>query len=224
MSGVKPDRAFDLIAQTLTARGGRIIAHEINKAITKAYSQPFNGGTFEHKPAWPEPDLGLIEQVTMERIWSVPSVLAELEAKSPEKLKKPTGEIIRRLFPTNSLIAAGFDMRDTTVYQLSRIADNLHKWPLIVPSPMLNEYGLTKDNKQSGRCLSNKSLHGWWFCAGESEEEGSRLNKFIRCARILGADPATYTRSQFVRMPGAIRPETKKQQTIHYLNTGELSK
>jgi hypothetical protein len=288
MSGIKPDRAFDLITQTVTARGGRIIAREINKAITKAYSQPFNVGTYEHKPAWPEPDLELIEQVTMERIWSVPSVLAELEAKSPEKLSKPTGEIIRRLFPYDSLIAAGFDMRDTTVYQLSRIADGLHKWPLIVPSPMLDEYGLTKDNKQSGRCLSNtgprrflvtefdfkkhndkgertkyadlielweahgmtvqdacaaivlhlmqygplvlvvysggKSLHGWFYCAGESEEEGSRLNKFMRYARILGADPATYTPSQFVRMPGAIRPETKKQQTIHYLNTGELSK
>jgi hypothetical protein len=282
LSGVKPDRAFELIADTVVARGGEIIAHEINKAITKAYSQPFDTGTYESKPKWPEADLELIEQITMERIWSVPSVLAELEGKSPEKLNKPTGEIIRRLFPANALIAAGFEARDTTVYELSRIAPNLHKWPLIVPSPMLGKFGLTQENKQSGRCLSNtgprrflvtefdftklnqtvertkyadlidlweahgmtvqdataaiilhlaqygplamvvfsgnKSLHGWWYCANDPEREGSRLHKFMRYAAILGADTATYTRSQFVRMPGATRPNGRKQ-TVHYLDT-----
>lgn len=78
-------------------------------------------------PKWPEADLELIEQITMERIWSVPSVLAELESKSPEKLNKTSTEVIRRLFPADSLIAVGFEARDTTVYELSRIAPNLHK-------------------------------------------------------------------------------------------------
>ena len=68
----------------------------------------------------------------------------------------------------------------------------------------------------------NASLHAWWYCEGEPEHEGSRLNKFMRYAATLGADTATYTRSQFVRNPGATRPDGRKQ-TTHYLNT-ELTK
>lgn len=70
----------------------------------------------------------------------------------------------------------------------------------------------------------NKSLHAWFYCDGESEDVESALHNFMRYAAMLGADTATYTRSQFVRMPGAVRLETKKQQTIHYLNTKEISK
>jgi hypothetical protein len=282
MSGVSPDRAFDLIAATVVARGGEVIPHSIRQAIEKAYSQPFTGGKYEPRPAWPEPDLGLIEELTLLRAWDVPGALATLESKSPEKLNKTTGEIIRRLFPHDSLVAAGFEMEDTTVYQLSRIIDRLHKWRLIVPSPMLAQYGLTQNGKQSGRCLSNTgprrflvtefdfkstnkqgnptiwvplinlwkahgmsvqdacaaivmrlaqhgplamvvfsgniSLHAWWYCAGEEESEGSRLHRFMQYAASLGADTATYTRSQFVRMPGATRPDGRKQ-TVHYLDT-----
>ena len=276
-----PEKAFELIAQTVTARGGEIIAHEINKAITKAYSQPFSGGTYERKPAWPKPDLALIEELTLLHAWDVPGALVKLESKSPEKLNKTTTEVIRQLFPHDSLISAGFEMTDTTVYQLSRIIDRLHKWRLIVPSPMLARYGLTQESKQSGRCLSNTgprrflvtefdfkpvnkqgnptiwvplinlwqshgmtvqdacsaivmhlaqygplvmvvfsgniSLHAWWYCSGEPEDEGSKLNKFMQYAAVLGADSATYTRSQFVRMPGATRPHGRKQ-TVHYLD------
>jgi hypothetical protein len=78
-SRVSPNRAFSLIAQTVTAKGGEIVAKEINKAITKAYSQPFNNsGSYERKDAWPKPDLEMIEEVTMDYIWSVPSVLSDL--------------------------------------------------------------------------------------------------------------------------------------------------
>jgi hypothetical protein len=40
-----------------------------------------------------------------------------------------------------------------------------------------------------------KSLHAWWYCAGETEHEGSRLHKFFADAVRLGADPAPWTRS-----------------------------
>jgi hypothetical protein len=40
----------------------------------------------------------------------------------------------------------------------------------------------------------SKSLHGWFFCQGEPEE---RLRSFIRYAVTLGADRATWARSQF---------------------------
>ena len=60
----------------------------------------------------------------------------------------------------------------------------------------------------------NKSLHGWFFCAAESE---SKLHHFMRYAVSLGADKATWTRSQFVRMPDGQRKNGKAQR-IYYFN------
>jgi hypothetical protein len=48
-----------------------------------------------------------------------------------------------------------------------------------------------------------KSLHGWFSCAGADEDTQRR---FMRYAVMLGADPATWTRCQFVRMPDGRRP------------------
>jgi hypothetical protein len=53
-----------------------------------------------------------------------------------------------------------------------------------------------------------KSLHGWFFCAGQPEE---RLLRFMRYAVSLGADPATWTRSQLVRVPDGTRDNGKRQ-------------
>jgi hypothetical protein len=60
----------------------------------------------------------------------------------------------------------------------------------------------------------SKSIHGWFYCAGQREE---RLRNFMRYAVSLGADPATWTRSQFVRMPDGTR-EDGKRQTIYFFN------
>jgi len=64
-----------------------------------------------------------------------------------------------------------------------------------------------------------KSLHGWFSCAGADEET---LLRFMRYAVLLGADPATWTRCQFVRMPDGRRPARKRgewpvrQQVFHF--------
>lgn len=60
----------------------------------------------------------------------------------------------------------------------------------------------------------SKSLHGWFCCQGRSEE---CLYRFMRYAVQLGADPATWTRSQFVRMPDG-RRENGNRQTVFFLN------
>jgi hypothetical protein len=60
----------------------------------------------------------------------------------------------------------------------------------------------------------NKSLHGWFYCAGQSED---RLRRFMNYAVSLGADRATWTRSQFVRMPDGLRGDGKRQ-AVHYFN------
>ena len=64
----------------------------------------------------------------------------------------------------------------------------------------------------------NKSLHGWFYCAGQPED---KLLRFMRYAVSLGGDPATWGRSQFVRMPDGTR-DTGKRQTVFYYNPQPL--
>jgi hypothetical protein len=60
----------------------------------------------------------------------------------------------------------------------------------------------------------SKSIHGWFYAAGQPEE---RLRVFMRYAVSLGADPATWTRSQFVRMPGGTRADGNPQ-VVYFFN------
>ena len=59
-----------------------------------------------------------------------------------------------------------------------------------------------------------KSLHGWFLVKGQPDD---KVLRFFRYAVSLGADPATWTRSQFVRMPDGTRDNGKKQ-TVCFFN------
>ena len=58
----------------------------------------------------------------------------------------------------------------------------------------------------------NKSLHGWFKVDGWPEET---LKNFFTRATTIGADPATWTKSQFVRMPDGPRDNGATQKTIY---------
>ena len=60
----------------------------------------------------------------------------------------------------------------------------------------------------------SKSIHGWFMAAGQSED---RLRSFMHHAVSLGADNATWTRSQFVRMPDGTR-DNGKRQAVYFFN------
>jgi hypothetical protein len=60
----------------------------------------------------------------------------------------------------------------------------------------------------------SKSIHGWFFCVGRPEE---KLRSFMRYAVSLGADRATWTRSQFVRMPDG-RRDNARRQAVYFFN------
>jgi hypothetical protein len=62
----------------------------------------------------------------------------------------------------------------------------------------------------------NRSLHGWFYCFGQPED---KLKRFMRYAHTLGADPATWTKSQLVRIPGGVR-ENGKRQIVWFFNPG----
>jgi len=57
----------------------------------------------------------------------------------------------------------------------------------------------------------SKSLHSWFYCATQAEETQLR---FMRYAVSLGADRATWTRSQFVRMPDGTRRDGKTSAAL----------
>ena len=60
----------------------------------------------------------------------------------------------------------------------------------------------------------SKSIRGWFMAAGQPED---RLQRFMRYAVSLGADRATWTRSQFVRMPDG-RRNNGQRQTVYFFN------
>ncbi len=64
----------------------------------------------------------------------------------------------------------------------------------------------------------NKSLHGWFFVHGQPE---ALIERFFCYAVSLGADSATWTRSQFVRMPNGTRDNGARQR-VFYLNFKRL--
>jgi hypothetical protein len=65
-----------------------------------------------------------------------------------------------------------------------------------------------------------KSLHGWYYVFGRRDSE---LRPFMNYAVSLGADHATWTRSQFVRIPDGLR-ENSKRQRCYYLDPGKAVK
>lgn len=58
-----------------------------------------------------------------------------------------------------------------------------------------------------------KSLHAWFDCQGITD---SITGRFMRYAASLGADHATWTRSQFVRLPQGWRGDKQRTQEVYF--------
>ncbi len=84
----------------------------------------------------------------------------------------------------------------------------------------LAEYGSLVLVVHSG----GKSLHGWFYCAGQPE---AALRKFMAYAVSIGADKATWTKSQFVRLPAGQRENGVRQSVFYFdpaaINRGEAT-
>lgn len=66
----------------------------------------------------------------------------------------------------------------------------------------------------------NKSLHGWFWCGDMPDDQWRR---FMDYAVMLGADPATWTRSQMVRLPWGARSRGVIQKP-YYFNPDPISR
>jgi hypothetical protein len=62
---------------------------------------------------------------------------------------------------------------------------------------------------------AGKSVHGWYPAFEHSENQ---LREFMEYAVQLGADHATWLRSQFVRLPDGFRAESSRRQVCYYLD------
>jgi hypothetical protein len=58
-----------------------------------------------------------------------------------------------------------------------------------------------------------KSIHGWF---ARQDRSGSLLRRFMRYAVSLGADHATWCKSQFVRMPDGLRANGRRQTVLYF--------
>jgi hypothetical protein len=162
-----------------------------------------------------------------------------------------TEEIIDKVFPGNPWLCVGKANDSFFTGRRETLRGSLHRYSLIVPSPMLAQKGLTKRGYLSFHSESNtgprrfiivefdhgsldeqgailwhlaayaplalvvfsgsKSLHGWFFCAGQPED---RVQQFFDYAHSLGADSRLWSRSQFVRMPDGMRSDGKAGEAL----------
>ncbi len=89
------------------------------------------------------------------------------------------------------------------------------------------EAGITIENGQCKRAsaalpfspFDSFSVHGWFNVQGLFGEE---MLEFFRYAVLLGADPATWTRSQFVRMPDGTRQSGREATGVLSQSGGGL--
>ena len=169
-----------------------------------------------------------------------------------------TENIIDLMFPGDPLLCVGQSVGVFSTKQREKWRGRLADRQFIVPNPMSNPTGITKDGRESAKTEDNtgdrrflvieqdkidgkdiprdeqeavlvhlserlplilavssggKSVHGWYFCEGMLESE---LREFMEYAVSLGADSATWTKSQFVRMPDGTRQNGKRQEILHF--------
>src|SRR5260370_38660085 len=111
-----------MLSEVVYVKGGEPADRAIWRVINKVHNSDYNGPS---RPKWPEPNLGLIEELTLLRAWDVPGALSTLESRSPDTLnRRPSAEIVFKLFTPDRYLATGFIPSCTTVRKLSRISAN----------------------------------------------------------------------------------------------------
>jgi len=147
---VPADQAADLIMRHISRRPE---PGEIEEAIEKAYG--VSRGQVpkaQRLPTWPEPNLEFIENVVSQ--YAKAGKVAELTASSPVPIPATTDQIIAQLFPSDNLLCLAVDPRYPIVAPLARLKD-LHRFELIVPSPMSAEFWTDAKGKRHDRGLEN---------------------------------------------------------------------
>ena len=257
-----PFRSREEIIDLLRAAtsGEQVKSGEIESAVDSSEGCAWIPGAtampFKKTSPWP-----LLDEVKRAVIIASGAGHDDLWEMSPRTLhdESYTEAIIDTLFPGDPLLCCGQSSSSFATRPRSEWRGKLSTLQLIVPSPMSEVWGKTKDGKKSQHTLSNtgprrflvveqdsgtadeqasvllhlagmaplvlavhsgsKSIHGWFYCEGRAEEQ---LRRFMNYAVSLGADRATWTRSQFVRMPDGTR-DNGNRKSVYFFNSEVLN-
>jgi len=253
-----PFRSREEIIDLLRAAAGGepVKSGEIESAVDSsagcAWIPGASGGMEKKKSRWPT--LNTAKRASIIESGAGLADLWELSPNPRVDEESKTEAIIDALFPGDPWLCCGFSNDRFHTRRRSDWRGALSEMQLIVPNPMSDEWGTTKEGKKSQHTLSNtgprrflvveqdsgtpdeqasvlvhlakiaplalavhsgsKSIHGWFYCEGKAEEP---LRRFMNYAVSLGADRATWTRSQFVRMPDGAR-DNGKRQAVYFFN------
>ena len=242
------------------ANSGKIIRGEVPSSLTKV---------------WPAVDYTTVHKIVVgSRVR-----LKHLQSNSPVHVvadRPMTEEILDVMFPGNPLLCFGRSANSFCTRPCEFWRGRESSFQFIVPNTMMKEIGMTKDGKESRRCLENagprrflviefdiseddakwspyvrawkdkgisvvdanvalllelasrglprlplalavhsggRSMHAWYRSEGFSDEQ---LRPFMVRAVRLGADYATWTKCQLVRMPDGRRDNGKRQQVYFF--------
>jgi hypothetical protein len=257
LSCTRPEREI----RDAVANSGRIIRGEVpSSGLTKT---------------WPAADYTTVHKIVLgSRVR-----LSHLQANSPVRVgidRPMTEEILDALFPGNPLLCFGLSANSFYTKPREFWRGRGSSFQFIVPNAMAKETGITKDGKDSKRCLDNtgprrflviefdiseddenwgsyvrewkatgisvldanvalllelarrglphlplalavysggRSIHAWYWCEGLTDEQ---LRPFMERAVRLGADYATWTKCQLVRMPDGTRDNGNRQQVYFF--------
>jgi hypothetical protein len=256
-----PETAHGVLRDGARHCGRLVPESEIRAAVKTAYQSTwtptprFTAGDETNTapaPPWPKPDSNLINKITTDGIG-----LADLWEASPVRIEDNQSraeELITALFPGDPLLCVAKEKpADARSAPRSDWQGQLESSALIVPSPMSALVGLTKDGRESPRCLANtgprrflvvefdngdldsqaariwylaqvaplalavhsggKSIHGWFPTHNTSE---TNLRHFMVRAVLIGADPATWTKCQMVRLPEGRRDDGTSQRCFYF--------
>jgi hypothetical protein len=146
----------EIVALLEAATAGEPIkAGEIERAVCNSASVAWQPGQapVPRPTAWPK-----VNQEQREAVIASTGGLADLWELSPiryEDADPHTEEIIDRLFPGNPWLCCGFSNDRFNTRRRSDWREELGAMQLIVPSPMTEKCGLTKDGRRSQHTLSN---------------------------------------------------------------------
>ena len=153
-SGMTAERAATELESRMTRHPNS--RSEIADAVAKAFAGArviwSSATSFSKAPRWPAPNLEQIEAVSASGLGVV-----DLWEASPirwDDNTPRTSELLGRLFGDGDPWVCIGSNQDFTTERLSKIIKP-EQYPQIVPSPMLDKYGMTQDGRRSQHTLSN---------------------------------------------------------------------
>jgi hypothetical protein len=119
----------------------------------------------------------------------------DFKRTEPEALAKPKGHALEGAKTVNACLSSGLSSQEMCAAMGWHLT-KFHKGKL---AAVVSSGG--------------KSLHFWFNVKGMDE---MRLAAWFAVARRLGADPATWTRCQLVRLPGGLRDNGQRQAVLYF--------